>query len=91
MATHCRDKYSKHAKIANKTKTPMVKLSHKSSPCSISVPKVVPKANLNISAYVMFAIFAVDYFCSHTVDYFCSHNMPYFTFVNIEKKIAGLK
>ena len=37
----------------------MVKLSHKSSPCSVSVPKVVPNPNLNISVYVMFAIFAV--------------------------------
>ena len=62
----CRDKYSKHAKIANKTKTPMVKLSHKSSPCSVSVPKVVPNPNLNINIYVMFAIFAVGLICSHS-------------------------
>ena len=55
--------------IANKTKTPMVKLSHKSSPCSVSFPNVVPNPNLNVSVYVMFAIFAVDYFCSHNEDF----------------------
>ena len=64
----CRDKYSKHAKIANKTKTPMVKLSHKSSSCSVSVPKVVPNPNLNINVYVMFAIFADGLICSHNGD-----------------------